>query len=171
MVEENDAPWLDADQKREWRSLVALVMTLPPALDAQLKRDSGLNMFEYSVLAALSESPEQRLPMSELARLARGSRSRLSHAVSRLEAAGWVTRGSCTESGLRTAAVLTAEGRRKVEATAPGHVAEARRLVVDALTPEQLRALGEAARAIVDRSAPDLADVFAEQDAAAEQSR
>ncbi|KQW49307.1 hypothetical protein ASC77_11535 [Nocardioides sp. Root1257] len=153
-----DEPWLDAEQQRQWRSLVAMLMTLPAALDAQLKRDTGLNMFEYHVLAALSEEPTGALPMSELAVMSRGSRSRLSHAVSRLEGAGWVERRSCAGAGLRTAAHLTETGRRKLEESAPGHVREARRLVVDQLSPAQLEALGTTARAILRLTAPELTD-------------
>jgi DNA-binding MarR family transcriptional regulator len=158
----DDVPWLDAAQLRDWRALMGLVMTLPPALDAELKRDAGLNSFEYHVLAALSEAEDEALPMSELAVLSRGSRSRLSHAVSRLESAGWVERRACAEAGVRTAAHLTPAGRRKLEASAPGHVREARRLVVDNLTPEQLAALGEAARTIVRLTAPELDEENAE---------
>ena len=106
-----DERWLDDGQLRDWRSLVGLVMTLPAALDAQLKRDTGLNMFEYHVLAALSEAPHEALPMSDLAVLAQGSPSRLSHAVSRLEGSGWVERRACAEAGRRTAAHLTPAGR------------------------------------------------------------
>jgi DNA-binding MarR family transcriptional regulator len=153
-----DEPWLDDEQLRAWRSLVALVMTLPAALDAQLKRDTGLNMFEYHVLAALSEAPMEALPMSELAVLSRGSRSRLSHAVSRLEDAGWVERRACAGAGLRTAAHLTATGRRKLEEAAPGHAREARRLVVDVLSPEQLSELGNSARAVLRLTAPELSE-------------
>lgn len=153
----DDDPWLDDDQLPEWMALVGLLMTLPAALDAQLKRDSGLNNFEYHVLAQLAGAPRAALPMSELATQAQGSRSRLSHAVSRLEEAGWVERRECTEAGRRTAAHLTPAGRRKLEETAPGHVREVRRLVVDILTADQLTALGDAARAIVTAADPALA--------------
>lgn len=145
----SDAPWLGEEELREWKSLVGLVMTLPGALDAQLKRDSGLNSFEYHVLAALSEAPGRQLPMSELAVMSVGSPSRLSHAVSRLEQAGWVTRRSCPGAGRRIEACLTDAGMAKLEDAAPGHASEARRLVVDRLTAEQLHALGQAARAIL----------------------
>jgi DNA-binding MarR family transcriptional regulator len=145
----DDAPWLDEDQLRDWAALMGLLMTLPGAIDAQLKRDACLNSFEYHVLVSLGEAPNDALPMSELAVMAQGSRSRLSHAVSRLEAAGWVERRECTEAGLRTAAHLTPAGRRKLEEAAPGHVREARRLVIDALAPDQLAALGDAARTLL----------------------
>jgi DNA-binding MarR family transcriptional regulator len=157
----DDVPWLDEDQLPHWMALVGLVMTLPAALDAQLKRDSGLNSFEYHVLAQLSEAPMRALPMSELATVAQGSRSRLSHAVSRLEAAGWVERRECSAAGLRTAAHLTDAGQRKLEQAAPGHVREARRLVIDTLTSEQLAALGEAARVVIAATDPELADKMA----------
>lgn len=146
----SDEPWLDDDQLTDWKSLVGLVMTLPAALDAQLKRDTGLNMFEYHVLAALSEAPHGALPMSDLSVLAQGSPSRLSHAVSRLEGAGWVERRACVEAGRRTAAHLTPAGRAKIEEAAPSHVREARRLVVDRLSADQLTHLGQAARTVVE---------------------
>jgi len=145
-----DQRWLDDDQLRDWRSVVGLVMALPAALDAQLKRDTGLNMFEYHVLAALSEAPHGALPMSDLAGMSQGSPSRLSHAVSRLESSGWVERRACVEAGRRTAAHLTPAGRAKLEEAAPSHVREVRRLVVDKLGSEQLAGLGEAARTVID---------------------
>ncbi len=150
--------WLDDDQLRAWRSLVGLVMTLPGALDAQLKRDTGLNMFEYHVLAALSESEHGALPMSDLAGMSQGSPSRLSHAVSRLEGAGWVERRACSEAGRRTAAHLTPAGREKIMEAAPTHVREVRRLVVDVLDPAQLTALGDAARVVLGMVDPAMRD-------------
>ena len=146
---EDDVRWLTHEQQEHWRALATLFMTLPAALDAQLKRDAGLNAFEYHVLARLSEVPGRSVVLSELAALAQGSLSRLSHAITRLERAGWVERRSCTDRpGRFTEAHLTDAGLAKLEATAPGHVREVRRLVVDVLTPEQLEALGEVSRAI-----------------------
>lgn len=150
-----EPPWLDAAQLDEWVALVAMVSTLPAALDAQLKRDAGLNLFEYHVLVQLGEAPDGQVPMSDLAIMSQGSPSRLTHAVSRLERAGYVTKAACRSAGRRTATLLTDAGRRKLEETAPGHVREARRLVIDALTPEQLAGLGDACRAIVDTTAPE----------------
>jgi len=141
-------PWLSEDQQQDWAALVGLVMTLPTAMDAQLKRDAGINNFEYHLLARLSMAPGRALVLSDLAWQAQGSLSRLSHAITRLERAGWVERRACNDKGRRVEAHLTDAGMAKVEAAAPGHVREARRLVVDVLTREQLAALGEAARAI-----------------------
>ncbi|GGL30954.1 MarR family transcriptional regulator [Phycicoccus endophyticus] len=149
--------WLEQDQLRDWRSLMSLVVALPTALDAQLKRDAGMNSFEYHVLAALSEAPGHTLALSELAHLSRGSLSRLSHAVTRLERDGWLTRSPCPGGqGRRVEARLTDAGMAKLRETAPGHVAEARRLVVDVLDAEELRALGSAARQVARAAGIDL---------------
>ncbi len=155
---ETDPPWLSPEQLRDWRAVVGLLMMLQPTLDAQLKRDAGLNNFEYHILASLSDAPAHALPMSDLAAMAQGSVSRLSHAVSRLEQAGWVERHACRDAGRRTAARLTPAGLRKIEEAAPGHVREVRRLVVDRLTPQQLEALGAAARTVVAGLNPQLTE-------------
>jgi DNA-binding MarR family transcriptional regulator len=154
---ESEPQWLTPDELTAWMGLMAMVEALPSALDAQLKRDAGINGFEYYVLAALSDAPEHTLRMSELALLARGSLSRLSHAVGRLEKAGWVARRPNPEDGRTTDAWLTPEGMKQLERIAPGHVREARRLVIDVLTPTQLAQLGRAARAVVAQADPAMA--------------
>jgi DNA-binding MarR family transcriptional regulator len=138
--------WLDADERAAWLSLAGVVTLLPAALDAQLQRDADLSHFEYMVLAMLSERPSRTARMSELAGLANGSLSRLSHVARRLEDQGYLVRQACAEDRRATNAVLTEAGYDKVVATAPGHVTAVRRLVFDALDPEQreqLRSIGE----------------------------
>jgi DNA-binding MarR family transcriptional regulator len=134
--------WLSDEQQRAWRSFVALLIRLPAALDAQFQKDAGISQFDYLVLSSLSEAPDRTLRMSELAALASGSLSRLSHVVSRLEARGWVRREPCGGDGRFINAVLTEEGWQKVVATAPGHVAAVRSLLINTLTEEELLALG-----------------------------
>src|SRR6478609_1171000 len=136
---EDATPWLSDAQVEDWKAVVALLTTLPAALDAQLKRDAGMNLYEYNVLVALSERP---------------------HAVARLEQAGWVTRGSCVAAGKRTSARLTAGGEDQLRRAAPGHVREVRRLVVDALGPDRMAALGDAALTVVRHAAPAVADLL-----------
>jgi len=151
----DDPPWLTPDQLDAWMTVLALAHALPAALDAQLKREAGINnSYEYYVLASLSEAPDHTLRMSTLAQLAQGSLSRLSHAVHRLERAGWVQRHPSPDGARYTDAQLTPAGWDKVREIAPGHVREARRLVVDALTAEQLEQLRRAARIVVERAAP-----------------
>jgi DNA-binding MarR family transcriptional regulator len=134
--------WLSAEEQAAWRPFVALLFRMPAALDAQLQKDAGISNFEYMVLSSLSEAPGRTLRMSELAAMASGSLSRLSHVVNRLEGRGWVRREACPGDGRFINAVLTDEGWAKVVATAPGHVAAVRKLLVDVLSPEELRALG-----------------------------
>ncbi|WP_319459593.1 MarR family winged helix-turn-helix transcriptional regulator [Micromonospora sp. RTP1Z1] len=144
MAVSGDQPrWLSQAERAAWMPLAGLMIKLPAALDAQMQRDAGISHFEYMVLAGLSEATGRTLRMSDLAFLANGSLSRLSHVVKRLEQRGWVRRESCPEDGRYTNAVLTDEGYRKVVASAPGHVETVRALVVDALTAPQLRQLRE----------------------------
>ena len=149
--------WLSAEEQQTWLSLVGVLTRLSPALDVQLQRDAGISHFEYQVLAMLSMSPDRTARMSRLAALANGSLSRLSHVVSRLERPGWVARSPDPEDGRYTLAHLTDAGWEKVVATAPGHVAEVRRLVFDPLTKAQQRQVREAGQRIlhtIDPSGP-----------------
>jgi DNA-binding MarR family transcriptional regulator len=134
--------WLSDEEQAAWRPFVALLFRMPAALDAQLQKEAGISNFEYMVLSSLSEAPGRTLRMSELAAMASGSLSRLSHVVSRLESRGWVRREACPGDGRFINAVLTDEGWAKVAATAPGHVAAVRKLLIDVLSPEDLRTLG-----------------------------
>jgi DNA-binding MarR family transcriptional regulator len=134
--------WLSDEQQAAWRPFVALLLRLPAVLDAQLQKDAGITQFDYLVLSGLSEAPDRTLRMSELAATASSSLSRLSHVVSRLEAKGWVRREPCPGDGRFINAVLTEDGWRKVEATAPGHVAAVRELLISALTSEEFAQLG-----------------------------
>jgi DNA-binding MarR family transcriptional regulator len=149
-----EPPWLTDDERDAWIRLVGVFIKLPAALDAQLQRDAGISHFEYMVLSRLSEASDHTLRMSDLAVLANGSLSRLSHVVTRLERRGWVRREACPGDGRYTNAVLTDEGMAKVEATAPGHVAAVRDLVIDALRPEQVGQLRDISQAIMGRVIP-----------------
>jgi DNA-binding MarR family transcriptional regulator len=157
--ERGDPPWLTEDQLRSWQAIMGLIMTLPAAIDAQLKRDTGLNTFEYHVLAGLAERPDGSMGMGELALLSQGSPSRLSHAVARMERAGWMERRS--GEARCVIARLTAEGRQKLVDSAPGHVREVRRLVIDVLSPAQLAVFGEAARLVTAQSDPAMSAALA----------
>lgn len=140
--------YLDAQERQVWDALVAILVRLPAALDAQLRRDAGITHFEYQVLAILSESPERTLRMSDLAGRVESALPRLSQVVARLEKRGWVTRTPDPDDGRYTLASLSDEGMAKVVETAPGHVATVRSLVFDPLTKTQLRQLQEGGRRI-----------------------
>jgi DNA-binding MarR family transcriptional regulator len=134
--------WLSDQQQATWRHFVALLIRFPAALDAELQKDAGITQFDYIVLSSLSEAPNRTLRMSELAATSSSSLSRLSHVVSRLEAKGWVRRAQCPGDGRFINAVLTEEGWQKVVATAPGHVAAVRELLINTLTEEEFAQLG-----------------------------
>ena len=141
--------WLDADERKAWLALSGVLFRLPGALDSQLERDAQLSHFEYIALAMLSETPSRTLRMSQLSVLTNGSMSRLSHVAKRLERQGFITREQSATDGRVINAVLTDKGMAKVVATAPGHVAQVRKLVIDALTPEQLESLRDIGQAIL----------------------
>ena len=138
-----------------WVRLAAVLELLPGVLDSQLRRDAGLTNFEYYVLAMLSEAPEGTLRMTALAAQTNATLPRLSHVVRRLEERELVERFPCPEDGRATNARLTRAGLRKIEQTAPGHVANVRAHVIDALTPTQLRQLTEITDAVLARLDPD----------------
>jgi DNA-binding MarR family transcriptional regulator len=133
--------WLNPQERAAWLRLAAVMELLPAALDAQLRRDAGLSHFDYFVLAMLSEAPDHTLRMSALAQRTSASLPRLSHVVHKLEGRGLVERFPCPEDGRATNARLTGAGWGLVVEAAPGHVETVRRLVVDALTPAQVRQL------------------------------
>ncbi len=140
-----------------WVRLASVLELLPGALDTQLRRDADLMHFEYFVLAMLSEAPKRTLRMSALAAQTNSTPARLSHVVKRLEDRGLVVRGPCPGDARATNARLTAAGWRKVREAAPGHAANVRHNVIDALTPDQVRQLAEIAEAILDRLDPEQA--------------
>jgi DNA-binding MarR family transcriptional regulator len=141
--------WLSAPEQDTWRAIWALMLQLPGPLDAQLQRDSGLSLFGYMVLSSLSMAPERTLRMSELARVANGSLSRLSNVAKRLEERGWLRREPDPHDGRSIVARLTDSGWELVQSAAPGHVEAVRHLVIDPLSDAQREALTTAARAII----------------------
>jgi DNA-binding MarR family transcriptional regulator len=147
--------WLDDEQQRTWRAWLTATELVPRVLDAQLQRDAGISHAAYVVLAMLSESPTRSRRMSDLARRANQSQSRLSHTVARLEERGWVRRERSPEDGRGNVAVLTDDGWDVVRSVAPGHVDAVREAVFGALSPEQTRALGDALEAIAETLDPD----------------
>jgi DNA-binding MarR family transcriptional regulator len=138
-----EAPWLDDSEQRTWRSFLAATRLLFEALDRDLQRGAGMPTTYYALLVELSEAPDRTMRMSDLAERLRSSRSRMSHAVARLEENGWVRRESCPTDRRGSFAVLTDEGMAALEAAAPIHVASVRTHLLDQLTPAQLAQLGE----------------------------
>jgi DNA-binding MarR family transcriptional regulator len=141
--------WLTAEEQRAWRAYLESSKLLFDALDRQLQREADMPHAYYEILVRLSEAEGRALRMSELAEITLSSRSRLSHAVARLEERGWVVRENCATDRRGQVATLTDEGFAVLASTAPGHVDTVRRCVIEALTPEQLRQLAEIGEAII----------------------
>jgi DNA-binding MarR family transcriptional regulator len=146
-----DVRWLTDEELDSWLSVVRLMTWLPWSIDQQLQRDSKLGMVEYQVLAMLSENSDRTMRMSSLAEVTNASLSRLSRVVTRLESRGLVRREADPTDGRFTNAILTEDGFQTLAEAAPGHVSLVRSLVVDVLSPEQLRRLGRDADRIMAR--------------------
>ena len=155
-VEQAPVSWLTAEEVDSWLAVVRLMTWLPWSIDQQLRRDSDLAMVEYQVLAMLSRGPDRARRMSVLAEAVNASLSHLSRIVNRLEHRGLVRREPDPTDGRFTNAILTDQGFQTIADAAPGHVAHVRSIVIDVLSPEQLRRLGRDADRIlsrIDRSA------------------
>jgi DNA-binding MarR family transcriptional regulator len=130
--------WLTPEEQRAWRAYVAGYLLVEDAIDRQLQQEAGMPHLYYSILANLSDTPERRLRMTELAEQLKITRSRLTYAVTRLEKDGLLRREDCSWDKRGSVAVLTDEGMAVLEKTAPGHVDTVRASLFARLTPEQV---------------------------------
>ncbi len=137
----SDTRWLSSDEQRTWRAYLGATKLLASQLERDLQRSAGFTHAYYEILVRLSEAPDRRLRMSELADAADSSRSRLSHAVARLEELGWVVRESCPSDRRGAFARLTDEGLRALAEAAPSHVESVRTHLFDPLTEDDVRRL------------------------------
>ena len=141
--------WLSRREQRAWRGFVLLQQRLTPRVARELQRETGLSGADYEVLVQLSEAPGARLRAFELGGLTQWEKSRLSHHITRMVDRGLVRRESCPTDSRGAFVVMTAGGRKAIEAAAPLHVEHVRRWFIDSLTPEQLDALAEISDAVL----------------------
>jgi DNA-binding MarR family transcriptional regulator len=141
--------WLSASEQKAWRAYLEATTLLFDALDRQLQRDAGIPHAYYEILVRLSESECRSMRMSELADATRSSRSRLSHAVARLEERDWLKRVECATDKRGQVAVLTDAGYAALVDAAPGHVAAVRKHMIDQLSAEQISQLEQIGTSIV----------------------
>ena len=141
--------WLSASEQRAWRAFLEATTLLFDALDRQLQRDARMPHTYYEILVRLSETECRSMRMSELADATRSSRSRLSHAVTRLEERGWLKRAECATDKRGQIAMLTDAGYAALVDAAPGHVEAVRKHMVDQLSPEQISQLEQIGSTIV----------------------
>jgi DNA-binding MarR family transcriptional regulator len=150
--------WLADDEQRVWRAYLHATTLFEDHLDRQLQRDAGMPHVYYTLLVQLSQACDRRKRMTQLAIDAKITRSRLSHAIARLERNGWVRREECLSDKRGQNAVLTDEGFKILERTAPGHVEAVRQALFDRLTPEQVGQLGEIMRIVAEGLQPQDSD-------------
>jgi DNA-binding MarR family transcriptional regulator len=133
--------WLDPVEAGAWRAWMAMSELVRAHLARDLQQECGMSEPDYAVLVHLSEGPDHRIRMSDLAQELHWSRSRLSHQVARMEARGQVRKEGCRSDARGWFAVLTASGLEDIRRAAPLHVASVRRNLIDALDPDQLAQL------------------------------
>jgi DNA-binding MarR family transcriptional regulator len=148
VMADSRARWLSAEEQSAWRTFLAATQTLFSAVETQLQRESGIPHGYYEILVRLSEAADRSLRMSQLAEASTSSKSRLSHAVARLEERGWVERLDCPTDRRGQVARLTDPGYAALEAAAPAHVEQVRRSLFDRITPEQVSQLAAISAAI-----------------------
>ncbi len=140
--------WLSREEQAAWRAWISASRLLNQKLSEDLEESHSITLSDYEILAWLSEAPDQRMRMSELAKYSLVSRSRLTHQIARLEAAGLVTRKACSVDGRGLYAHLTKRGFTKLEKAAPDHVKSVRKHLVDVLPTNEFSALGTACEKI-----------------------
>ena len=139
--------WLTAQEEHLWRGWLKLNAAFASTLQRELHQDAGLSIPDYEVLVHLTDNPEGRVRVTELAGLLQWERSRVSHHISRMERRGLVERAECSEDGRGAFVVITPQGRAAIEEAAPGHVMAVRQLIFDALSEEEKAALA----AVIDK--------------------
>ncbi|WP_372697257.1 MarR family winged helix-turn-helix transcriptional regulator [Arthrobacter sp. JSM 101049] len=147
--------WLSPEERECWLALMAVSMQLPSLLDSDLHRQARITLFDYNVLAMLSEADDHLLPMSELAGRTNSSLSRLSHVVKKLEGRGWVERSQSPVDARVTVAHLRDAGMEMLVGLAPEHVGSVRRMIFDGLTDEDVADLARIGRKVVARMDPE----------------
>lgn len=151
----NEPKWLSPVERDAWLALVSVTTLLPAALDSELQVQAKITLFDYNVLAMLSEAPERILAMSELASRTSASLSRLSHVVKKLEGRGWVQRSRSPEDARVTIAQLSDEGWEMVQTLAPEHVGSVRQLIFHGLDEADIAELARIGQKLVGRLDPD----------------
>jgi len=154
-----DVRWLNPREMKAWRSYIIASRRMLEALDGDLA-GFELTMADYEVLAQLSDAPGRKLRMSELAEIAMVSKSRLSHRMKVMEAAGWVKREECPEDRRGYFAVMTDKGFKAIEKASPTHVGSVRNRFLDHLTVKDQEDLAK----IFDRVQSQLRGQFIEED-------
>lgn len=143
--------WLSPSQQRAWRALLGMNTHLHARLARSLQDSSDLSYADFAVLVQLTEAPDGRARISELADLLQWERSRLSHHLKRMESRGHIERSSCPEDGRGQYVAVTPIGRAAIEQAAPAHVELVRSLVFEGMSEAELEAITELSERVLTR--------------------
>jgi DNA-binding MarR family transcriptional regulator len=145
--------WLTEEEQRAWRGLLRMTSQLNARMNRQLQDEYGISLADYDVLVVLSEAPEGRLRVFEVADALAWEQSRVSHQLARMQRRGLIMREDCATDARGAFAVITEAGRTAIERAAPAHVDTVRQLVFDGLGHDHLIALTEITARVLDRLA------------------
>ncbi len=152
LVHMNETPrWLSPAEQRAWRSFIDMHLKLTGRLSRQLQTESGLSAADFAVLVALTDLPDGRRRLLDLAKSVGWEKSRMSHHITRMAKRGLATREECAEDGRGAFVVITPAGREAIEAAAPRHVEAVRDLFLDHVTPAELGVLARVSERIMTR--------------------
>lgn len=141
--------WLDEAESRAWRGYQEMQMRLAAELARRLAARSAMSAQDYAVLVMLTDRPDGRARLHELADGLGWEKSRVSHHINRMVKRGLVTKEPCPDDARGAYVVITIPGRDEIVAAAPGHLEDVRELFVDRLSVEQLDTLGEIAEIVI----------------------
>lgn len=135
--------WLDSDEMRAWRSYITTSVDLMKALEHDVA-PYGITMGDYQLLAMISEAPDRRLRLCDLADALRLSRGGLTRRMDGVLRNGLVARVQ-DQSDKRVAfAELTTKGWNLLKKVAPIHLQSVRDLMIDHLSRAEIKAIGNA---------------------------
>jgi len=157
----SDVNWLDDEEMAAWRSMIEVHTAVMASLETESVDRHGLSGGDYAVLVNLSEAPDERVRMCDLALALHLSPSGITRRLDGLVRQGLVAREPSTEDRRVMLAVLTPAGRAALDAAAPDHVESVRRHFLDHLSRTQIRNLAAAFGAVErgrERQAADTSD-------------
>lgn len=150
-MSEQTPHWLTPDEQHAWRSFIRLHQKLSATLSRDLQAHAKLSGADFEILVALTDAADNRHRFQDLAKAIDWEQSRLSHQIARMIKRGLVVREECADDGRAAFVSLTQAGRDAIQAAAPHHVGTVRRLVIDALGPDDLATLARISTQILDQ--------------------
>jgi len=147
---------LDEDEARAWRAVLDGTQLVRARIERELQRSGTVPPGYYGILVALAEAPGRRLRMGDLAATTLSSPSRLSHAVDRLEALGWVERRACGVDGRGLDAVLTDAGAGALDRAVPVAATAVREHLLDVMDGDERATVAAVFGRVADRLRTEL---------------